>query len=86
MRKILGSMIQEAREKQNLKREELAKKLAVSVSYVRHLEYENYAARFSDDLMTRVIRTLNLPLAKAAQLAATHNRRVAKYRKSLKSA
>lgn len=83
MRNELGAMIRKHREKRQLEKEDLARKLKISAHYVRHLETECPAAVFSDNLMKRVVKTLSLPPRKALALARAHNRRVARYRKRL---
>lgn len=84
MRKELGIMIRNHREKRRLKAEELARKLNISAHYVRHLETECPSAKFSEGLMERVVKTLRLPRRKALSLADAHNRRVKRYLASLK--
>ncbi len=86
MRKELGQMIREKRLEKRLKEEQLARKLKISTHYVRHLENECKAAIFTDSLMTRVVQVLDLPIRKVMSLAETHNRRVRRYRTSLKAA
>lgn len=80
MKKELGLMIRKYREKRELEREELARRLKITVAYVGHLENEAQAARFSEGLMTRVVKVLRLPKRKVLALASAHNRRVKKYR------
>lgn len=86
MRKEFGLMVRKHMEKRRIDEEALAKRLKISIGYVKHLEYEGIAASFSDGLMTRVIKVLGLPPRKAQELAAAHNRRVTRYRKGLKAA
>lgn len=84
MRNELGKMIRKYREKRELERAELAKKLQIAASYVMHLENESIGAAFSNGLMTKVVNVLHLPKRKAMALADAHNRRVRSYRQSLK--
>lgn len=81
MRKELGIMIKNQRQKRELKQADVARKLKISVSYIQQLEYEGLGAVFSETLMLRVVKFLRLPRDKVLALTRAHNRRAARYRR-----
>ena len=70
-----GLMIREARQTQNISREQLARKVAVSPAYIRNLEYNSKIA-LSDRLVNGLLAHLKLPRVKFQKLVQRHRKQV----------
>lgn len=73
MRKKIGTLIRDAREKQNLTRERAARRIGISPGYLGHLE-RDAPVRLSDKLVQKLILKLRVP-RRILALQPAHNRR-----------
>lgn len=78
MRKSIGSIITENRERKKLTREQLAHRVKVSKYYIAHLE-RNSPVRFSESLLERISKALQISSTPLKRLAPLHNRKASKY-------
>lgn len=85
MNKNFGTVLRLSREKNNLTREQLAKKVKVSAIYISHLENENPAAPISMTLLDRIKKAIKIEIG-AVKLAERHNMKVRRYRNARKKA
>lgn len=73
----VGTLVKAARLKKGLKLEQAAKKVGISPSYFRHLEYDA-KVRLSDELMEKLIKKMQVS-GQIRKLQAGYNKRAYLY-------
>lgn len=76
MAQSIGQIIRGARENKNFTREQLAKKLKISASYLAAVECDHESRHISERLIGALRKHLGARMSGTAKMIESHNRRV----------